>query len=57
MLPDGDFVGGGMAKFVTNTASKRTKEDANAVIVYLRSIPPIHNRVKKEEKNGDEDWN
>ena len=52
MLPDGDFVGGGMGEFVSDTASKWTKEDAEAVIKYLRSMRPIRNRVKTKKKSG-----
>ncbi len=55
MLPDGDFVGGGMAENVTNTTSKWTKDDLAAVIVYLRSLRAIRNQVKKKKKTGDDD--
>lgn len=58
LLPDGDFVGGSMAEFVTNTSSKWTKEDAKAVITYLRQLLPIHNQVKKKKKStSGGDWN
>lgn len=55
MLPDGDFVGGGMAENVTNTTSKWSKEDMAAVIVYLKSLRPIRNQVKKKKKTDDDD--
>lgn len=54
MLPDGDFVGGGMAENVTNTTSKWSKEDMAAVIVYLKSLRPIRNQVKKKNKVDDD---
>lgn len=57
MLPDGDFVGGGMAENVTNTTSKWSKDDMAAVIVYLKSLRAISNRVKKQKKSGTDDWN
>ncbi|HET6469136.1 MAG TPA: cytochrome c, partial [Geminicoccaceae bacterium] len=40
MLPDGDFIGGEMAKVVTNGTSKLPPEDLDAIITYLRSLPP-----------------
>ena len=57
MLPDGDFVGGGMAENVTNTTSKWSKDDVSAVIVYLRSLRAIRNQVKKKKQGGVESWN
>jgi len=39
MLPDGDFVGGGMAEVVENT-DKMTPEDRKAIMNYLKSTPP-----------------
>jgi len=57
MLPDGDFVGGGMAEFVTNTSSKWTKQDLKSVIIYLRSLQPVRNQVKTKKKSSDDEWN
>lgn len=45
MTPDGDFVGSGMAEEVRNTTSKLTDSDVRAVVAYLKSVPPIHNKV------------
>lgn len=45
MTPDGDFVGGGMAEVVSHSTSKLTPDDRAALIAYLRSLPPIANRV------------
>ena len=39
MLPDGDFVGGEMAKVVTNATSKLPPEDVQAIATYLKSLP------------------
>ncbi len=46
MLPDGDFVGSGMAEVVENTTSKLTDADRDAIIVYLRSLPPLSKRIE-----------
>jgi len=45
LLPDGDFADGGMAEVITNTTSKWTGDDLAAVIEYLRSLPPVINRI------------
>jgi mono/diheme cytochrome c family protein len=56
MLPDGDFVGGGMAEFVTHTSSKWTKEDTASIIVYLRSLAPVRNQLKTKKKESGNEW-
>lgn len=45
MLPDGDFVGGGMAEVVENT-EKMTPEDRKAIMIYLKSTPSITSNTK-----------
>ncbi len=45
MLPDGDFVGSGMAEVIENTG-KLTPEDKKAIITYLMTVPPIENKVQ-----------
>ncbi len=45
MLPDGDFVGSGMAEVVENLA-KLTPDDRKALVTYLNSIRPIKNDLK-----------
>ena len=45
MLPDGDFVGGGMAEVVENT-DKMTTEDRKAIMIYLKSTPSIASNTK-----------
>ncbi|NQV47847.1 MAG: cytochrome c [Rhodospirillaceae bacterium] len=59
MLPDGDFVSGGMAENVSNTTGKWSKADAEAVIEYLKSLPPVINKIKKDKKKktGTDEWN
>ena len=47
MTSDGDFVGGEMAEVVKETTGKLTDADLKAVIAYLRSLPPVENRVRK----------
>ena len=39
MTPDGDFVGGEMAKVVSNATSKLPEADRRAIVTYLRSLP------------------
>ncbi len=39
MLPDGDFIGGEMAKVVTNATGKLPPEDVQAIATYLKSLP------------------
>jgi mono/diheme cytochrome c family protein len=39
MLPDGDFIGGEMAKVVNNGTSKLPPEDLAAIATYLKSLP------------------
>ena len=59
MLPDTDFVGGGMAEVVDRTTSVWTPDDRAAAIRYLRSVPPVHNPVKPKKKKSatQDDWN
>jgi len=57
MLPDGDFVGEGMAEFVENSGSRLNDSDIKAIGVHLKALPPINNAVKTktQSKSGD-DW-
>lgn len=45
MLPDGDFVGSGMADVVDNGTSRLTPADRKALITYLQSLPPIDHPI------------
>jgi mono/diheme cytochrome c family protein len=49
MTPDGDFVGGAMAEEVRNSTSKLTDADIRAVIAYLKSLPPVRNKVEAKK--------
>lgn len=40
MLPDGDFLGGEMAKVVRNATGKLPDADLQAIATYLKSLPP-----------------
>ena len=44
MLPDGDYAGGAMAE-VTENMLKLKHEDLNAIASYLKSLPPVRNKV------------
>lgn len=46
--PDGDSVNETMAEVVRNTTAKLTPDDLNAIIAYLRSIPPLAEEVKSK---------
>jgi mono/diheme cytochrome c family protein len=43
MLPDGDFVGGGMAAVIDDNTGQLTREDRSAIAVYLESLAPQAN--------------
>jgi hypothetical protein len=50
MLPDSDFIGNEMGEVVDQATSKMSDADINAMIVCLRSLPPIHNAVESKKK-------
>lgn len=50
MTPDGDFVGGSMGEVVRNTTGKLTDADVGAIVAYLKSLPPIQNRVPRKSQ-------
>jgi hypothetical protein len=50
MLPGGDFVGSEMGEVVDQATSRMSDADINAIIVYLRSLPPIQNAVESKKK-------
>ena len=41
MTPDGDVVAETMGEVITNTTSKLTPPDLDALLAYLRSLPPL----------------
>ena len=50
MLPDSDFVCSEMGEGGDQATNKMSDADINAMIVYLRSLPPIHNAVESKKK-------
>src|SRR6185295_192189 len=44
--PEGDVVAEAMGEVVRNTTSQLTPADLNALIAYLRTLPPIPNEKK-----------
>src|SRR6202051_1502588 len=52
--PDGDTVGGSMARVIRNT-SQVSPEDRNAIAEYVKSLPPVDGppRPKKPAKSDD----
>ena len=58
LVPSGDVVGSTMGEVIENSTSKLTEEDQKALIAYLRSVAPVHNRIKSEteESSGSDDW-
>jgi mono/diheme cytochrome c family protein len=53
MLPNGDFVGGAMAEAGEGFRHLRDA-DLDAIVAYLRSVPPVVNRVAKPEPAATE---
>lgn len=49
MKPSFDDVQGSMAEAVEDGLSHLTEDDLNAIAVYLKSVPPIENRVERTE--------
>ncbi len=50
MTPDGDSAGDLMAEVIDRSTSQLTKIDREAIAIYLLSLPPIENAVRKEKK-------
>ena len=48
-MPDGDTVGGEMAKVTSNT-SKLSAEDRAAIATYIKSLPPVEGPKRPESK-------
>jgi mono/diheme cytochrome c family protein len=46
--PDGDYAGGLMAEVIDEGLSHLTEADLQAIADYLRSLPPVENRVGKK---------
>ena len=48
-MPDGDTIGGDMAKVTSNTA-KLSAEDRAAIATYIKSLPPVEGPKRPESK-------
>jgi mono/diheme cytochrome c family protein len=46
MTPDGDVAAEAMGEVVRNTTGQLTPEDLDAVIAYLRTLPPLPDEAK-----------
>jgi mono/diheme cytochrome c family protein len=46
MTPDGDVAAESMAEVVRNTTGKLAPEDLDALLAYLRSLPPLPDEPK-----------
>jgi mono/diheme cytochrome c family protein len=49
MMPDGDSVGGSMADVVRNTA-QLSKQDREAMAVYIKSLPAVEGRAPRKKR-------
>ena len=47
MLPDGDFAGGEMTEVIANTTGKLGDADRQALVAYLKSLPPVRHKPVK----------
>jgi hypothetical protein len=46
MTPDGDVVGETMGEVIRNTTSQLAPADLDALVAYLRSLPPLPGEPK-----------
>jgi hypothetical protein len=46
MTPDGDVVGETMGEVIRNTTSQLVPADLDALVAYLRSLPPLPDEPK-----------
>jgi len=46
MTPDGDVTGETMGEVIRNTTSQLTKQDLDALVAYLRALPPLPDAPK-----------
>ena len=45
-MPDFDNVQGSMEEVIDHSLSKLTEDDLAAIAAYLKSIPPINNKIQ-----------
>ena len=55
MDPAGDFAGSGMGEVIENTTSALTDADRDALIAYLRALPPIEHQIGAPRQTGSGD--
>ncbi len=48
MTPEGDFAGGSMTEVIDRTTSKLTAADRHAIALYIKSLPAVRYRLKKQ---------
>jgi hypothetical protein len=48
--PDGDFAGGLMAEVIDDGLHYLDDTDIQAIVTYIRSVPPIEHRVERKKK-------
>ena len=46
MTPDGDVTGETMGEVIKNTTGQLSAQDLDAVVAYLRSLPPLPDAPK-----------
>ena len=46
MTSDGDVLAASMGEVVENTTSQLTEQDLDALVAYLRSLPPLPDEPK-----------
>ena len=47
ITPDGDVVGAQMGEVVEHSTSRLTDQDVRAIVAYLKSLPPIENKITR----------
>ncbi len=55
LTPDGDAAGGAMAEVIDNVTSRLTKQDRQAMVRYVMSLPAIENALKTKRKKTRRD--
>jgi mono/diheme cytochrome c family protein len=51
--PDGDFAGGLMAEVIDDGLRYLDNTDIQAIVTYIRSLPPIEHQVKRKKKKRE----
>ncbi|MDO8705687.1 MAG: cytochrome c [Sulfuricaulis sp.] len=49
--PDGDYAGGAMAEVIDNNLTQLTKDDRQAIAVYIMSLPPVTAVAHKNDRD------